>query len=536
MKDKYLFLIYSCKKNLKKSNLIYEIISQNLYEYFIPLIIYGDPNLDQERFDYDPNISCETFKGMNGETLYEIRSERYLVLNCCDYYEGLSDKTLKMVLYYFLLKEKYENCLRGENGKEIEIKGFIKCDDDILPNIYHLKLFYRYLQEHSDVNYCGRTCNIENAHDSQHHFGKCSDPNYDVVKHIPKCYYASGPMYFLGNQPIFHLQNLFFNGYFTNCFYEDIMIGSNLQYPVSCFDTYVDEIKHQHRSCIQNVDNKIRNLYVVIHGGLGNQLFQIASAFGLAQKYGRYLVVLTLEDHSRYMHQKKLDEYTSTIFNRFPCITWKEEMTENCQIYSEMDGENNCFEFSSKLDLGLAENRDRDWLMQGYFQNEKYFLEYRDALIGMIWQSGICDGLRVRFSACNLEKSYFLHIRRGDYVDNDLYAMDMDTYYKTAIEKVLEKDSDAHFYVLSNDIEFCRNYGVLRGLNATFLDREWEFDVLNSLFFMSLCSKGGICANSSFSWWGSWLNPNVDKLVIMPKQWIQRDDVMDIYPRGAILI
>jgi hypothetical protein len=121
-------------------------------------------------------------------------------------------------------------------------------------------------------------------------------------------------------------------------------------------------------------------------------------------------------------------------------------------------------------------------------------------------------------------------------VGNALYAMDIDTYYRTAIAKVLEKDSGAHFYVLSNDMAFCRNYGVLEGLRFTFMDGERELDTLESLFFMAMCSKGGICANSSFSWWGSWLNKNGEKLVIMPKQWMKKDGVMDVYPRGAILV
>ena len=501
------FLIYSCKKNLKKADLIYDIVSQNLSDLFIPLVIYGDPNL-------------------GNETIYEIRSERYLVLSCCDFYEGLSEKTLKMVLAYTSLKERYHG----------DVHGIIKCDDDLLPNVMHLKQFFGFLKEQPEAHqYAGRSCYIENAHYSEHHFGKCSSNMYEIVQKIPSCYYSAGPMYFLGTLAIDKLQQLFFEGRFEKCFYEDIMIGSNLQLPVSCFDTYVDEIKKQHRSCIQNVDNKIRNLYVVIHGGLGNQLFQIASAFGLAQKSGRYLVVLTLDQPGRYRHQNRLDEYVGTIFNRFPCIRWTEEIEKSCFVYSEMNGENNCFEYSSNLVLGLAWEQ-RDWLLHGYFQNEKYFLEYRDVLMEMFWQSGVCEGLRNRFGA-GMENSYFLHIRRGDYVGNALYAMDIDNYYRTAIEKVLERDFGAHFYVLSHDMVFCRNYGVLEGLNITFMDGERELDTMESLFLMATCcSKGGICANSSFSWWGSWLNKNGEKMVIMPKQWIQRDNVMDVFPRGAILV
>ena len=519
---KYFFLVYSCKKYLKKSNLIYDIVSQNLSEYFIPLVIYGEPGM-----------------GNGNETpMYEVRSERYLILNACDHYEGLSEKTMKMVLSYSSLKSMYEN-LENENGKEngneIEIKGLIKCDDDILPNIQHLKQIYHYLQDNPTVDYCGKVCHVPNSN-SNHHFGKCSDPKFNTLQFIPTCRYATGPMYFLGNTCLSFLHQLYNEKKMEYCFYEDIMIGNNLRFPVVSYPTYVNDFQSQHRACFQNVDNKIRNLYVIIHGGLGNQLFQIASAFGLAQKHGYYLTVLTLDHPRRYGHQKTLDEYIRTIFNRFPCIRFKNEIMEGCHKYSEIDTDNNCFEYSTKLASKLSTKRDKDWLMYGYFQNEKYFLEYRDMLVGMFWQSGVCEGLKLRFEGVGMENAYFLHIRRGDYVGNALYEMDIDAYYKKAIEKVLEKDSGAHFYVLSNDMAFCRNYGVLEGLNTTFMDGEREMDTMESLFFMAMCLKGGICANSSFSWWGSWLNSNGDKLVIMPKQWIQRDDVMDIYPRGAILV
>jgi len=57
-----------------------------------------------------------------------------------------------------------------------------------------------------------------------------------------------------------------------------------------------------------------------------------------------------------------------------------------------------------------------------------------------------------------------------------------------------------------------------------------------SIYLMSLCSKGGICANSSFSWWGSYLNPSEDKTVVMPKRWINLDKPIDIYYENVVVL
>jgi len=51
-----------------------------------------------------------------------------------------------------------------------------------------------------------------------------------------------------------------------------------------------------------------------------------------------------------------------------------------------------------------------------------------------------------------------------------------------------------------------------------------------------MCRKGGLCSNSSFSWWGSYLNTNPDKVVIMPKQWMANSDIFDVWYEGTIII
>jgi hypothetical protein len=119
-----------------------------------------------------------------------------------------------------------------------------------------------------------------------------------------------------------------------------------------------------------------------------------------------------------------------------------------------------------------------------------------------------------------LEQSYFIHIRRGDYLNKGMYHYDKDAYYQLAIEHILEKDSDAHFFIVSDDVTFVKKYELLDKINKTVIE---EMNTLDTFYFMSMCKKGGICANSTFSGWASQLNTNKDKIIIVPRQWINID-------------
>jgi len=97
----------------------------------------------------------------------------------------------------------------------------------------------------------------------------------------------------------------------------------------------------------------------------------------------------------------------------------------------------------------------------------------------------------------------------------------------------LDKDPDARFFVISDDIEYCKSYSVLSLANVTFVE---GLSPEYSIYLMSLCSKGGICANSSFSWWGSYLIDR-EKIVILPKKWINNDNEnSDLYYEGSIIL
>jgi hypothetical protein len=288
--------------------------------------------------------------------------------------------------------------------------------------------------------------------------------------------------------------------------FEDNMIGYLLsQHNITPFhyDTYYDNIHDYSQGCIQNIDNKIRNLYVHLHGGLGNQLFQVAAGFELAKKHNLFLVLVY--QSGMMTHNKSVTEFFSTIFSEFNYISWDNVNSSNVIKYKE----DKCFDFYDNI----IEKPDSDYYIHGYFQNKKYLNTYKQELLNIFYNH---RDLHKKDSF--LTNSYFIHIRRGDYVGHPLYVFDMDAYLKCAISFL--KEEKPHFYIFSNDITFCKTYSVLDTIEKTFIE---DMDTLDSLYFMSLCRKGGICSNSTFSGWASMLNDNPDKIVIVPKNWINVD-------------
>ena len=115
--------------------------------------------------------------------------------------------------------------------------------------------------------------------------------------------------------------------------------------------------------------------------------------------------------------------------------------------------------------------------------------------------------------------SVSLHVRRGDYLNlKNVGVLDVD-YYMKSVEYIRKNVEKPIFFVFSADLEWCKNsLGFLEG--CIYVDRtQTEIDDLK---LMSFCQHN-IIANSSFSWWGAWLNQNPKKTVIAPKSWLLND-------------
>jgi hypothetical protein len=153
-------------------------------------------------------------------------------------------------------------------------------------------------------------------------------------------------------------------------------------------------------------------------------------------------------------------------------------------------------------------------LLGGYYQSEKYFLDYESEIRDMLsFKDEILDKVIGKNSEILSGESskISMHLRRGDYLKWPNHHPVLDVSFFERASKEFPEDSI--FIVFSDDPEWCKqnfpkgNYVVIEG------QEDYE-----DLCLMTLCDHNCI-ANSTFSWWGAWLNPNPDKIVVAPKNW-----------------
>jgi hypothetical protein len=449
-----MIFIYTCKARLTLALQVYDMLTVPVPKF----IVYGD-TMDTE---------------------YKL-TEKYLVLNVGDDYEHLTEKTKKMF-------QVVEKVFPGE--------PVLKMDDDIIPNS---ALICQQLHSLKEIYYAGRASWTYEYH-SVHHLGKVKDEQYNVPMYVPSSNSVAGPMYYLSPEAIRVL-----NQSTHSFFFEDVTVGYSLnQYGIHPTDTVfysdqdIDSTYHNH--------SNHKKLYVRLHGGLGNQLFQVSSGYGIAKKHNMILILVSDFRKESFPHQEEVDMYTKTLFSTFRII--HKDHLPHVPHYYEKDNVQ-CFRYNEGLGSETI-------YLDGYLQTDKYFKEYRQEILAL-------------FKPYHLQlDSYFIHVRRGDYVNCDLHYMELDDYYKRAIAYLEERSPQSHYYIVSDDIPYCKQYALFEPLNKTFVS-DMAFSVMTSC-------KGGICSNSTFSWWGSYLIDR-EKIVIFPKQWINNGhENTDVYFEGSIIL
>lgn len=284
---------------------------------------------------------------------------------------------------------------------------------------------------------------------------------------------------------------------------------------------------------------------VKLNGGLGNQMFQYSLGRCLAEKNKTRLRL----DISGLLHRlpKKnftyrdfvLDGfkvgYTLNFFSRVARFTGLHNLLFIISygyfcFYNRIRPaiiEKGQFKFNQEI-LNLKDGVYLD----GYWQNEMYFKEIRNILREEFSLSNDLDIEEVDWlKSINESNSVAIHVRRGDYVSLNLDSICGLSYYSLAMERIRAEVKDAHFFIFSDDPKWASENFKDQNMNIV-SDEEYRSPCVD-LYLMSQC-KHQIIANSSFSWWGAWLNVNQEKIVIAPKCWNKKDDLDSPVPADWI--
>jgi len=162
-----------------------------------------------------------------------------------------------------------------------------------------------------------------------------------------------------------------------------------------------------------------------------------------------------------------------------------------------------------------------NWDIQGWFHLYHYWHEYRSDLLDIFkFKQEIYDQAKLNLDTIRNQEQYpivSLHVRRGDYLQVASLNLTLD-YYSEAISIFLEKFPYFKLLVFSDDIDWCKEYIV--GENVFYSERNSNYV---DMCMMTMCDHN-IIANSTFSWWGAYLNQNVDKIIVCPKNYIGPSD------------
>ncbi len=254
---------------------------------------------------------------------------------------------------------------------------------------------------------------------------------------------------------------------------------------------------------------------VRIMGGLGNRLFQIAFLLGFCARTG----------HRPYVTREFYLPYGEDTVPWQNFLGW---VAERPSLAPDSTYVLEPYEAAGHhIDVSLADRLPAVHF-EGYFQTEKYFL-HAEPLIRSTFHTRHETELRALYP--ELPRCAFLHVRRGDYVNNDCHYIDLSSYYRRAMKRI---PADTHYLVVSNDPTFCETYPVLQGVEHTIVR---NLDEVRTLGLMTLCGRGGICANSTFSWWGGWLNENPDRVVVFPSRMFPHDRILtdDLVPSSFVV-
>lgn len=285
-----------------------------------------------------------------------------------------------------------------------------------------------------------------------------------------------------------------------------------------------------------------------INGGLGNQMFQYACGRALALDFGESLRLDVSGFSENSLHQG------FELLNVFDC---RAGIATEAEVRGILGWQYQSAIRRIAVRPALAAFRRKRFVVEPYFQYWPGIKDVpRDSYLAGYWQSekyfsDVAPVIRTDFTfksslsvrnAALAEQiarvnSVSLHVRRGDYfsnpktnVNHGVCSLD---YYRSAILYVAERVEHPEFFIFSDDIDWVKD-NLKLDFPCQYVGHNLGADSYNDMRLMSLCQHQ-IIANSSFSWWGAWLNLNPAKIVLAPQKWFaNQNNTTDLLPQGWV--
>jgi len=275
-------------------------------------------------------------------------------------------------------------------------------------------------------------------------------------------------------------------------------------------------------------------IIVKLMGGMGNQMFQYAFGRALSLKYNTPL---------------KIDLSFLKNRNMGPGFIYRDYDLDLFNVYEDFNVNYNgvavasepFFHYSNELVNAIAQVKDRNILIDGYWQSPKYFLGL-DSQIRKDFEfknkvdDSKDDNILNMVNLITNSNSVMINVRRTDYLNTNHHGVMGLEYINNSVNIIKSKVENPKFFIFSDDIDWCKSNIVLD--NMVIVDHSYKGDRFSYYLQLMMMCKNFIIPNSTFAWWAAWLNQYEDKIVIAPKKWLASDKINtnDIIPSDWIRI
>ncbi len=277
-------------------------------------------------------------------------------------------------------------------------------------------------------------------------------------------------------------------------------------------------------------------------GGLGNQMFQYAAGKRLAMARGVELKLDTgfygrFDSRSYALDAFAISEeiaIRSEIRHlRYGGKPWWRLQTNKGRRAAKEHSPSHIKEKHFHFDESIL-NLGEEAYLDGYWQSERYFADVSGEIRNLFTPVSVCERARGMADRINSSQSVSLHVRRGDYVEDDkaskvFHSLPID-YFMRAVDQLEKSVETFKIYLFSDDLPWAQE-NIARDFDTIPVNIGRELSPAEDMWLMSQCDHN-IITNSSFSWWGGWLNSNVGKTVIAPLNWFRSEkyDTVDLIP------